>query len=251
MILSLVLFTQLAASCGPTVHVDTLAAVASTESQFNTLAIGDNTGGRSYAPATLQEAIVTATALLQQGHSLDLGLMQINSANLRGLGLSVADTFDPCKSIAGGTRVLVEGYRPAPGEDTQAALLRALSHYNTGSQGRGFANGYVTRVQASAEQIVPAIRLGGTAGVNCRSSRTTAPAILGRVWASSLLARARWHDLWRVEASSCAGSGTTSNAATRRAGPATGEYQCCWRCSLRATVAAQSIRRGAGTPPRQ
>jgi type IV secretion system protein VirB1 len=165
-ILSLVLFTQLAASCGPTVHVDTLAAVASTESQFNTLAIGDNTGGRSYAPATLQEAIVTATALLQQGHSLDLGLMQINSANLRGLGLSVADTFDPCKSIAGGTRVLVEGYRPAPGENTQAALLRALSHYNTGSQGRGFANGYVTRVQASAEQIVPAIRLGGTAGVN-------------------------------------------------------------------------------------
>jgi type IV secretion system protein VirB1 len=166
MILSLAMFAQLAASCGPTVHVDTLAAVARTESAFNTLAIGDNTARQSYAPATLEEAVATATALLAQGHSLDLGLMQVNSANLPGVRMSVGDAFDPCKSISAGARVLADGYRaPAIGEDVQPALLQALSHYNTGSPSRGFANGYVRRVQASAEQVVPAIRLGGTAAV--------------------------------------------------------------------------------------
>lgn len=154
----LAVFLELAAGCGPAVHPATLAAVARTESRFDALAIGDNTTGRSYAPATAGEAVATATALLERGHSLDLGLMQINSATLAGLGLTVADAFDPCASIAGGARVLAEGYRPAPGEDEQRALVRALSRYNTGSPVRGVANGYVAKVQASAGHIVPAIR---------------------------------------------------------------------------------------------
>ncbi|HYH36780.1 MAG TPA: lytic transglycosylase domain-containing protein [Azospirillum sp.] len=161
MILPLALFAQLAAHCGPVVHVETLAAVARTESGFNVLAIGDNTAGAAYAPATPAEAIATANALLARGHSLDLGLMQINSATLGRLGMTVADAFDPCRSIAGGARVLSDGYRPAPGEDAQRALARALSRYNTGSPVRGLANGYVTKVQASAAQVVPAIRVEG------------------------------------------------------------------------------------------
>jgi type IV secretion system protein VirB1 len=165
MILTIAAFTQLAAACGPSVHVDTLAAVAHNESRLNTLAIGDNTAGRSYKPGSVQEAIAIANALMAKGHSLDLGLMQVNTANLRGLRMTVADTFDACKSIAAGARVLVEGYRPAGSEDNQATLLRALSHYNTGNAQRGFRNGYVRRVQASAQQVVPAIRLGGGAVV--------------------------------------------------------------------------------------
>lgn len=161
MILSIAAFTQLALTCGPAVHVETLASVARAESSFNSLAIGDNTAGRSYAPASVEQAYQTATALLARGHSLDLGVMQINSKNLRGLGLSVADTFDACKNIRAGARVLVEGYRPAGSEDNQTTLLRALSHYNTGNQQRGFTNGYVRRVQYAAQQVVPAIRLGG------------------------------------------------------------------------------------------
>ena len=161
MILPLALFAQLAATCGPAVHVETLAAVARTESGFNTLAIGDNTAGAAHAPATPAAAVATANALLARGHSLDLGLMQINSATLGRLGMTVADAFDPCRSIAGGARVLADGYRPAPDGDTQPALARALSRYNTGSPVRGLANGYVARVQASAAQVVPAIRVEG------------------------------------------------------------------------------------------
>lgn len=161
MILPLALFAQFAASCGPAVHVETLAAVARTESGFDVLAIGDNTTGIAHAPATPAEALATAGALLARGHSLDLGLMQINSATLDRLGLTVADAFDPCKSIAGAARVLADGYRLAPGEDTQPALARALSRYNTGSPVRGLANGYVAKVRASAAQVVPAIRIAG------------------------------------------------------------------------------------------
>jgi len=89
--------------------------------------------------------------------------MQVNSANLPGLGLSIADSFDPCKNIGAGARVLVAGYQaPAAGLDAQPALLQALSRYNTGKPDRGFYNGYVRRVQYAAGQIVPAIRLAGS-----------------------------------------------------------------------------------------
>jgi len=181
MMVPLAVFLELAASCGPAVHPATLAAVARTESRFNALAIGDNTTGTAHAPATAGEALATATALLERGHSLDLGLMQINSATLAGLGLTVADAFDPCASLAGGARVLVDGYRPAPGEDEQRALERALSRYNTGSPVRGVANGYVAKVQASADHIVPAIRGNGPPGTEravpgARPPATAAPS---------------------------------------------------------------------------
>lgn len=156
--LSVALFAALAASCAPAVHVDTLAAIAQTESRFNPLAMVDTHSGRVYAPGDRRAAVETASALLAQGHSLDLGLMQINSANLPRLGLTPAAAFDPCVSLDAAARLLVAGYRPASGEDRQRALQRALSRYNTGSPVRGLANGYVTKVQAAAEQIVPALR---------------------------------------------------------------------------------------------
>ena len=161
MIVPLVLFAQLA-PCGAAVNIDTLAAVARAESRFDSAAINDNTAHRRYSGLSDAQATATATRLLAAGHSLDLGLMQVNSANLHGLGLSVPAAFEPCKSIAAGARVLVDGYRsPGVGIDAQPAIYRALSYYNTGSPLRGFGNGYVARVQASAEQIVPAIRLAG------------------------------------------------------------------------------------------
>ncbi|MBY0336545.1 MAG: lytic transglycosylase domain-containing protein [Acetobacteraceae bacterium] len=162
--LTLAAFAALAAACAPSVHVDTLAAVARAESGLHPFAIGDNTGRRSFRPASAAEAAALARALLREGRSLDLGLMQVNSANLSRLGMTVDDAFDPCRSLAAAERVLRDGWRaPPPGEDAQAALLRALSHYNTGHPERGFRNGYVARVQAAADAVVPALRLRGQA----------------------------------------------------------------------------------------
>lgn len=161
--MSVALFTQVWASCvGPAVAVETGAAVARAESGFNTLAIHDNTAGQTYAPASVPEAVAIATALRAAGNSLDLGLMQINSANLARLGLTVTGAFDPCRNMAAGAQILADDYLAGPANrDMQVRLRQALSRYNTGDSVVGFVNGYVARVQAAAGQIVPAIRLQG------------------------------------------------------------------------------------------
>ncbi len=170
MILELATFAALAVVCAPSVAPETLAAVARTESGFNAYAVNLNgAGGGTQPVGTREEAIALATELVVvRGRSADLGLMQVNSANLGRLGLSIADAFDPCRSLEAGARVLTEGYATATrGEaDPQRALRVALSRYNTGHPERGFVNGYVGRVEASAERVVPALRLRGEASVN-------------------------------------------------------------------------------------
>lgn len=161
-------FAQLAASCAPHVAVETLAAVARTESGFDALALHDNTTGRTYHPATREDAIASGVELATVGrHSVDVGLMQINSANLVRMGLTLVDAFDPCRNLAAADRVLVDGYTaPVPGQDPQPAVQQALSRYNTGDASRGVSNGYVAKVQASAELVVPALRLRGEAAAD-------------------------------------------------------------------------------------
>lgn len=177
MILELAVVAQLATRCAPFVAFETLAAVIRTESGFEPLAIGVN-GGSPRFPATYSEAVAVATDLIERQHrSVDLGLMQINSANLASLGLSIADAFEPCRNITAGARLLRQGYAIAlrTEADPQGALRVALSRYNTGSSERGFANGYVLRVQGAAEVVVPAIRLRGEA--TSAAQRLATPAI--------------------------------------------------------------------------
>ena len=160
MILTALGFALLASQCGPQVHIDTLAAVAQAESGMNTLAIRDNTTGRSYHPKSEAEAIELATRLvIVEHHAVDMGLMQINSAHLGPFQMTISDAFDACKNIGAGARILVSDYKPGADEDQQGALDKALSRYNTGSPERGVANGYVQRVKVAAQQIVPAIRI--------------------------------------------------------------------------------------------
>jgi type IV secretion system protein VirB1 len=160
MIPAIALFTQLWPSCaGPTVAVTTGASLVSAESKFDTLAIHDNTTTRSYAPVSRAEAIAIATALYEAGDSLDLGLMQINTANLRDLGVSIPAAFDACRNMAAGAQILLASYLAESGSGApQMMLRRALSRYNTGNPETGFSNGYVARVETAATQIVPAIR---------------------------------------------------------------------------------------------
>lgn len=159
MLLALATFAHLAAACGPSVHPDTLTAVARTESGLNTLAIYDNTQKKVVAANSEAMASAIVSDLIRKGHSVDIGLMQVNSGNFGRLRLSVSDAFDACKNIAAGARVLSEGYRPpAPGAYTGFAVDTALSRYNTGTPSAGFANGYVGKVEANAVQIVPSLR---------------------------------------------------------------------------------------------
>ncbi len=158
MLLNAAIVGILAARCAPMVAPDTLAAIAGTESAFNPLAIHDNTMGLTLTAASRIAAISTARHMIAAGHSVDLGLMQINSANLTRFGLTVRSAFNACASLGAAGQLLMTDYRPAgsPGAD-QAALQTAFSRYNTGSPVQGFQNGYVQRVVATARRIVPEI----------------------------------------------------------------------------------------------
>jgi type IV secretion system protein VirB1 len=145
---------SLSLACAPGVAPETLAAIAYTESRFDPLAIGVNAGPRPARRARdAADAARIAKDLLARGANLDLGVAQINSGNLDWLNLSVEATFNPCRNLEAAGRVLRAGYRLAPQERPQAALRRAVSRYNTGHPTRGFANGYVARVEAAAARL--------------------------------------------------------------------------------------------------
>lgn len=163
MILDIATVVALAHQCAPSVAAETLVSVVHTESHFNPYAIGINAKGVAAPdPVNRASAAAAARTLIARGYNIDLGLGQINSANLKWLGLSVEDAFDPCRNLAAAARVLSGNYlsvvRSSP--STEAAIATAVSMYNTGSRSRGFGNGYVGRVYASSTVVVPAIRHG-------------------------------------------------------------------------------------------
>jgi hypothetical protein len=150
-------FNRLTSSCAPGVELSTLRAVAAVESHFEPWAIRDNTSHKAWTPPSLAAAIVLAESRLGKGHSLDLGLMQINSGNLVSLGMRVSDAFDPCRSLDAAHRILLAGFAAGSTEaERQAAILITLSRYNTGRPLAGIVSGYVKHVIAA--ENVTAIR---------------------------------------------------------------------------------------------
>ena len=145
--MTLAAILALASQCAPSLDQNLIAGIAKHESGLNPLVLHDNTTSRSYAPGTASEARALAAKLIHvQGHSVDLGLMQINSRNLAYLGLPESEAFDACHSI-----------------EAAATLFRAISYYNTGSATRGLAPctgpssppgcGYTPSTIASIEQV--------------------------------------------------------------------------------------------------
>ncbi len=139
----------------------TLASIARTESALEPLAINDNSSHTRVVPASLDIAIRLAAKLIEAGHSVDVGIMQINSGNFQSLGLKVHAALDPCNSIAAAATILADNFTGGDShEDQQAALRVAISKYNTGNAQRGFDNGYVHKVEIAARRVVPAIDVG-------------------------------------------------------------------------------------------
>lgn len=142
---------SLASQCAPTVAPETVLAIVRTESHGNPFALGVN-GARQPAPRTnAADAAATARRYITAGYSVDLGLGQINSRNMRALGLTWETVFDPCTNLAALGQVLTQNYNAVKsGRDPQSALRVAFSLYNTGSTSRGFRNGYVAKVVGNA-----------------------------------------------------------------------------------------------------
>ncbi|MBW8910815.1 MAG: lytic transglycosylase domain-containing protein [Sphingomonas sp.] len=161
MMLSISAAAALAYQCAPSVAPETLLSVAHAESELDTLAIGVNRGPRAQRAVSEADAARIARSLIAQGYSIDLGVAQINSRNLAWLGLSVEDAFDACKNFGAAARVLQTNYAATVKKGSADPLGQALSRYNSGSDSRGFANGYVGRVYRAARTVVPALQASG------------------------------------------------------------------------------------------
>ena len=134
--------------CAPSVAPPTIAAIIQVESGGNPFALGINGPvKRLPRPTNAKEAARQARYYLSLGYSVDLGLMQINSNNLPGLGYTIEQVLDPCNNLKAGSRILARGYAGAAKRygHGQTALKAALSAYNTGNYEQGFKNGYVAK----------------------------------------------------------------------------------------------------------
>ena len=140
-----------------------LAAIALQESGGDPLLIGVNAdparglAAAAIRSATPQRAAAQAAALLAQGRSIDLGLMQVNSRQLARHGLTLEAAFDTCRNMAAGA----DHYA----EDVRAVWSLAHRRYNTGSTERGSA------YAASVERVLNRVRAQQSA-----PSASSAPA---------------------------------------------------------------------------
>jgi type IV secretion system protein VirB1 len=108
-----------------------------------------------HGPA-VTEAVELTRSLLAEDHSLDLGLMQINDANLAKTGLTIEAAFDPAESVRAGGLILIDAYQRCDGQPDRMRCMDSI--YNTGHPVGGIRNDYAARVWIAANQIVPAIQ---------------------------------------------------------------------------------------------
>ena len=85
----------LASQCAPSVAPETVLAIIQTESSGEQFALNVNGGRQPARQSNAADAAVTARRYVAAGYSVDLGLGQINSRNMRWLGLTWDTVFDP------------------------------------------------------------------------------------------------------------------------------------------------------------
>lgn len=141
-------FFVLAQQCAPQVDYPISQAIVKQESSFNQFAINVNRAAQVKQPTDYISAVTTAKKLISQGYNIDMGLAQINSANLKWLNLSVEQVFDPCTNLKAMQKVYLNCYESASNSNAGLGtrMQRAFSCYNTGNTKNGFKNGYVNKV---------------------------------------------------------------------------------------------------------
>lgn len=163
---------ELLQRCASSVHPKTMAAVIAAESKGHPFAIAD--AGpvrlpwekrkhmvRSFYEPSLDAATERANKLIAAGHTVSLGLAQINDRNLSALGLSVRQVFEPCANVRAGAKILTAFYSKASASfgSGERALRAAISAYNSGDWLRGEKDGYVAAVyrKAGVKLTTPAV----------------------------------------------------------------------------------------------
>ena len=161
-------FAALQSRCLPTVPLTTLNAIILVESGGNPNAmqidfprallkrwhLQEGTLRLEHQPATEREALEWLEYFERRNISVDLGLMQVSTAEAHRRGLPAESLLDPCFNLRAGWQILDSAYQLetktyGPGQE---ALQHAISRYNTGDTQRGIDNGYLARIMAALKQ---------------------------------------------------------------------------------------------------
>lgn len=167
--MDLPLFIEHASACGPQIEAVTLAKIAKQESALRPWALSVNyplgtarklgePGGYARLatqPQSKAQAVRWAARLVEQGHTVSFGLMQVSSQNLSRLGYTLEQAYDPCANIKIAALLLAEKLERARKLAPNDPLPTALSIYNSGDAWTGFANGYVSGVLGQTVATMP------------------------------------------------------------------------------------------------
>jgi len=160
-------FLQLADACAKPVPAATLLAIARTESALYPWALSLNRPRRvaqaagvegearlARQPRSRTEALRWAAQLEARGITVSLGLMQINSEELKRIGVPLAAALEPCTNLKLGALLLSYHYRVSgrAGRVRDVPLVEALSRYNSGHPSHGLRSGYVEKVFGAANR---------------------------------------------------------------------------------------------------
>lgn len=142
----------------PQIPRSVAAGICSVESGGDAWALDDDTTHQSYRPRTYAGAIALAHTLISRGHSVDLGLMQVNSVHLGQSGVTIETMLDPASNLRASQTIFTEDLATARGN-----LRAALSLYNSGSP--TYSLGYADKVLAATSSPYGSAILEGVPGV--------------------------------------------------------------------------------------
>lgn len=133
----------------PTVPTAIVRMIVQEESSKNPYAVNVNKDGKSFIsfiPKTKDEAITIAQSYINDGFSVDVGYMQLNSDNFKQLNTTLENALEPCKNIYLSSTIFYNFYKDTSKKDSSITRVqKSLSAYNTGSYELGFKNGYVAK----------------------------------------------------------------------------------------------------------
>ena len=161
--------TRLQSTCLPTAPLSTLRAVVQVESGGNPNAmqidfpkallkrwrLAEGTLHLKRQPTSQREALDWLAYFQSYGIFVDLGLMQVSTAEAKRRGISPESLLEPCTNLRVGWQILEDAYQIekktyGPGQE---ALQHAISRYNTGDPQQGIANGYLARLFAAVRRL--------------------------------------------------------------------------------------------------
>ena len=161
--------TRLQSTCLPTAPLSTLRAVVQVESGGNPNAmqidfpkgllkrwkLAEGTLRLKRQPTNQREALDWLAYFKSYDIFVDLGLMQVSTAEAKRRGISPESLLEPCTNLRVGWQILEDAYQIekktyGPGQE---ALQHAISRYNTGDPQQGIANGYLARVFGAVRRL--------------------------------------------------------------------------------------------------